>query len=76
MAKSKQNTWPVLNAKIQNMDDEKELEKIMNAEIAGECRLQFVLRIHSRLNKVRAARERQNLIDKVFVMKCRGKGLR
>lgn len=40
---------------------EADCAELLQAELAGKNRLILVLRIHSRLNRVRAAREREEL---------------
>ena len=56
------DSWNALNDKLRTAD-----EAICNALIAQEKasrnRRTFIKRIHSRLNKVRADRERQELTD-------------
>jgi hypothetical protein len=44
--------------------DENLCQRLLKAELAGKARKQFLLRIHSRLNKLRRARERELLRDK------------
>lgn len=43
--------------------DEQQCQILLNAEKRGSKRLTFMLRIHSRLNKVRADRERVELVE-------------
>lgn len=54
--------WKDLN-KILMTSDEATTSELLAAERAGRRRKQFLLRIHSRLNKVRAANERAQLIE-------------
>ena len=54
-------TWSNLNAKLQDCD-EATAAKLLKEELSGRRRKQFMLRIHSRLNKTRADRERSELI--------------
>lgn len=54
-------TWVALNEAMQSATEEQCL-KLLAAEKKGKRRKQFMLRIHSRLNRVRAARERAELI--------------
>lgn len=54
-------SWDDLNEHIMQMDDEEDLQKLLDLEIAGRRRQQFVFRIHSRINKLRADRERDEL---------------
>lgn len=53
-------TWELLNAKIRKAS-EGDCQRYLQAELAGRHRLQFVLRIFSRFNRMRAARERKEL---------------
>lgn len=57
-------TWEGLNAALQGCD-EASAAKLLKEELAGRRRKQFMLRIHSRLNKARADRERTELMAKV-----------
>lgn len=58
------STWIGLNDALRGCDEEL-CKKLLEAEMAGKCRKVFVSRIHSRLNKVRADRERVELKEKV-----------
>ena len=51
-------TWSSLNQYVMVTDDEKALAALLKVEQAGKARKQFILRIHSRINRLRAARER------------------
>jgi phosphopantothenate synthetase len=53
-------SWVRLNTKLKNADEET-CSKLLSEEKIGRARRQFIKRIHSRLNKVRADRERQDL---------------
>lgn len=70
MAKSKINnpalvSWDNLNAFVMATDDEPVLQKLLKEELSGRKRAQFVKRIHSRINKLRADRERAELEEKL-----------
>lgn len=52
-------TWDGLNKALMSSVDEDYFNHLMAAELAGRRRKQFLSRIHSRLNKVRADRERK-----------------
>lgn len=52
-------TWIGLNEALMATTDEKYLTVLLKKEQSGKNRSQFVKRIHSRLNKVRADRERK-----------------
>lgn len=54
------DNWTTLNETIVSAD-EKTCIKLLHAELAGKRRHRFVMRIHSRLNRVRADRERLEL---------------
>ena len=54
------STWDLLN-EVVRVADEATCRRLLKAEMAGKRRQQFVLRIHSRLNRMRAAKERQDL---------------
>lgn len=56
-------TWLLLNDAMQEAD-EAECQRLLKAELKGKRRKLFLLRIHSRLNKVRADRERAELRGK------------
>lgn len=53
-------TWVALNEAIMGMG-EADCKRLLKEEQRGRCRQQFLRRIHSRLNKVRADREREEL---------------
>lgn len=53
-------TWIGLNDALRTADED-QCQKLLDEELAGRRRKQFLLRIHSRLNKVRADRERGEL---------------
>lgn len=53
-------TWIDLNAHLRKAD-EKICRMLLKEEKAGRNRHQFVVRIYSRLNRVRAQRERREL---------------
>jgi len=53
-------TWVELN-EIIRLADEKTCEQLLKVELDGPKRKVFALRIHSRLNRVRAARERKEI---------------
>jgi len=53
-------TWVALNATLVKAS-EADCEKLMAAETQGKARRQFLRRIHSRYNRMRALRERTAL---------------
>jgi hypothetical protein len=53
-------SWVNLNAAL-NLASETYSQSLLKEELAGRCRKQFLLRIHSRINKLRADRERDEL---------------
>ena len=53
-------TWIALNDELRDADEDL-CQRLLNEELAGRKRKQFIKRIHSRLNKVRADRERKEL---------------
>lgn len=53
-------SWLALNDAIREAD-EAVCQSLLKEELKGRKRKQFIKRIHSRLNKVRADRERQEL---------------
>lgn len=57
-------SWEALNEHIINSGQE-ECKKLLEEELRGRARTMFVFRIHSRLNKVRADEERQQLREKI-----------
>lgn len=58
-------TWENLNAFVMETDDEAKLQKLLKEELNGRKRAQFVKRIHSRINKLRADRERLELEEQI-----------
>lgn len=61
MASSLSRDWKDLNDQLREADEE-QCKKLLKDEQKGKNRRTFLLRIHSRLNKVRADKERQKLI--------------
>lgn len=57
-------SWEALNAAIMQMD-EQQARALLKKELNGRRRSQFLKRIHSRINKVRADRERAELEEKL-----------
>lgn len=57
-------TWVELNEIIRRAD-ERTCELLLKVELDGPKRKVFALRIHSRLNRVRAARERKEIGDAI-----------
>lgn len=58
-------SWEALNDAIMKAETEEECAKLLKQELRGRKRKQFALRIHSRLNKLRAARERVEILGQV-----------
>jgi hypothetical protein len=54
-------SWVSLNDTVMNLTDEDELKKLLREELKGRKRKKFAERIHSRINKLRAEREREEL---------------
>lgn len=59
------STWDNLNEAVMKADEEK-CYSLIEEEKRGRCRKMFLLRIHSRLNKIRADRERKELVGPSF----------
>lgn len=57
------DSWTELNDVLRSAD-EKTCQRLLAAELRGKARRQFVLRIYSRYNRVRAGRERVELLSK------------
>lgn len=55
-------TWKELNALVKDAD-RRTCRQLLDDEKNGKRRKQFLLRIHSRLNKVRADEERAELME-------------
>ncbi len=55
------STWIALNDALRKADEET-CHRLLQAELKGKRRQQFIRRIHSRLNKVRADHERERLL--------------
>ena len=58
-------SWDNLNEFVMETDDESVLQKLLKEELQGRKRAQFVKRIHSRINKLRADRERSELEEQI-----------
>jgi hypothetical protein len=54
-------SWLELNDVLRSAT-QKHCERLLKEERAGKKRVQYLKRIHSRLNKARADRERQELV--------------
>lgn len=54
-------SWNHLNDRLRTMREEAVAE-LLSRELSGKARRQYLLRIHSRQNKVRADRERAELV--------------
>jgi len=54
-------SWQALNERINELD-EAELFSALNTEMSHDRRGHFVIRLHARHTKVRAKRERQELL--------------
>lgn len=52
--------WNTLNGAIMGLG-EVEVARLLDSEVGGANRLTFVLRLHSRLNRLRRERERRAL---------------
>lgn len=59
-SKETKMTWRQLNDLLRGAD-EKECRILLRREKKGKKRIRFIARIHSRLNRVRAMRERKEL---------------
>lgn len=57
-------TWLALNDAIRDADEE-QCQELLKEELKGRRRKKFIMRIHSRINKVRADRERAELEAKM-----------
>ena len=55
------SSWVAMNEALKTLSEE-ECWKLLKKEQAGRKRAQFVLRIHGRANKLRAERERRELL--------------
>lgn len=55
-------SWIALNEALRDCNEDV-CKGLLKEELSGRKRTQFLKRIHSRLNKVRATRERQELTD-------------
>lgn len=58
-------SWDSLNQVVMNTEDEEFLNVLLKEELKFKKRKQYVLRIHSRINKLRADRERTELLEKI-----------
>jgi hypothetical protein len=55
-------TWELLNTALL-WATEQDCRALINKEMKGRRRRQFLLRIHSRLNRIRAERERVEILE-------------
>lgn len=55
-------TWHQLT-RVVRVADEATCQELMHEELVGRARLRHLLRIHSRINKIRAERERIQLMS-------------
>jgi len=55
-------TWSGLNAALRTATESR-CHELLKEELRGRRRRQFLKRIHSRLNRVRAIRERRELLS-------------
>lgn len=58
-------SWVELNEAVMDSENEVMLQKLLKEELNGRKRAKFVTRIHSRINKLRADRERKELEGKL-----------
>lgn len=58
-------TWSALNAYVMVRAEETDCEQLLAEELHGRRRKKFLLRIHSRLNKLRADRERAEIMEQI-----------
>lgn len=56
------HSWHTLLPVISQANED-ECQELLKAELEGRRRLRMLLRVHSRLNKLRAHRERDELIE-------------
>ncbi len=54
-------SWQNLNERIKGMNEE-ELYSALNTEMSHDRRRQFVIRLHARHTKIKAKREREELL--------------
>jgi hypothetical protein len=57
-------TWELLNTALLHAT-EGECRDLINKEIKGRKRRMFLLRIYSRLNRIRAQRERADILEAI-----------
>jgi hypothetical protein len=60
--------WVRLNADLSSLPQEAVMQ-IMEAEAKGQRRVSFLLRLHSRFNRLRAIRERRTISSGVLPWK-------
>lgn len=58
-------SWNELNDAVRGSDDEAALRAALEKEMCGRRRKVYALRLHSRLNRVRAAREREEIMKRI-----------
>ncbi len=59
------STWTALNNAVRDCD-EQAARDLLELEINGKKRVRYVFRIHSRINKLRADKEREDLRRRLF----------
>ena len=57
-------SWRELN-RTMNLLTEEALQELLDDELSGERRVNFVIRYHQRLNTLRVARERIELLRRI-----------
>lgn len=58
------NNWRTLNDYLRDAEED-DCRQLLDMELGGQKRKKFVQRIHSRLNRVRAAHERETIEELV-----------
>jgi len=63
-------SWHALQARIHDLN-EKQLQDLIDKELAGQNRRNMVLRMHMKLNKLRYAREKAVYTKKTVLVRTR-----
>lgn len=62
--KKQELSWRAINRRLRTMTED-ELRSMIDAEVVGQRRVFVAERLHQRLSAVRAARERQELMEQL-----------
>ena len=58
-------SWLELNVHVMSLNTQTACNMLFDRELAGKARIKYLLRIHSRMNKIRADAEREVIREQV-----------